>query len=247
MAESPYPYSRQAAKGRGELARWKRSHQANVKCARDIKNLIVSHTQDGQLEADCARTALDWWGFPRVQLVLSNTLRGASGQGFDPDALHWAQTAQVPYEKATGEFRLQADSALLAQFLRQTYDEYQALGMFGPEHCGGADQDYAGKVLVLRPDRLREECWSAQNQVWLGECGFGCSPASRGRAVYATCLGDGEEARWNREDFMGVLDEQYLPDWALERLAELRSPAQEQGEPVQEQNNGPAQGGMEMG
>ena len=182
-----------------------------------------------------------------MQLVLSNTLRGANGQEFDPDALHWAQTAQVPYEKATGEFKIQADTALLAQFLRQTYDEYQALGMFGPEHCGGADQDYAGKVLVLRPDRLREECWSAQNQVWYGECGFGCSPASRGRAVYATCLGDGEEARWNREDFMGMLDEQYLPDWAMGRLAQLRGPSQEQGEPVQQQTEGPAQGGMEMG
>ena len=279
MAESPYPYSRQAAKQRGELARWKRSHQANVKCARDIKNLIVSHTQDGQLEADCARAALDWWGFPRVQLVLSNTLRGASGQGFDPDALHWAQTAQVPYEKATGEFKLQADSALLAQFLRQTYGEYQALGMFGPGHCVEADPDYAGKVLVLRPDRLREECWSAQNQVWLGEGGFAGAPTRaqrsgsrgerrskganavfaaggnevertlrrRGRAVFATCLGDGEEARWNREDFMGVLDGQYLPDWAMGRLAQLRGPSQEQGEPVQEQAEGPAQGGMEMG
>lgn len=247
MAEALYPYSRQEAKGRGELARWKRNHQANVKCARDIKNLIASHTQDGRLETDCARTALDWWGFPRVQFVLSNTLRGASGQGFDPDALHWARTSHVPYEKANGEFKIQADSALLAQFLRQTYDEYQALGMFGPEHCGGADQDYAGKVLVLRPDRLREECWSAQNQLWYGECGFGCSPASRGRAVYATCLGDGEEARWNREDFMGVLDEQYLPDWAMKRLAELRSTAQEPSEPVQEQAEGPTQGGMEMG
>ncbi len=60
-----------------------------------------------------------------------------------------------------------------------------------------------------------------------GEGGFGCSPESRGRAVYATCLGDGEKTRWNRDDFLGVLDEQYLPDWAREKLEELRGPNQE--------------------
>ena len=57
--------------------------------------------------------------------------------------------------------------------------------------------------------------------------------------MFATCLGDGEEARWNRSDFIGVLDEQYLPEWAAERLAGLRGPAQEQAD-------GPAQDGMEM-
>ena len=70
--------------------------------------------------------------------------------------------------------------------------------------------------------------------------GLGCSPTARGRAVYAACLGDGEKTRWNRTDFMGVLDEQYLPDWAMEKLAELRGPEQEQAD-------APAQGGMEMG
>ena len=46
-------------------------------------------------------------------------------------------------------------------------------------------------------------------------------------------------ARWNRSDFAGALDEQYLPDWAAEKLAELRGPAQEQPD-------GPKMGGMTM-
>lgn len=242
MAETLYPYSQQEAKREGELDRWRQSHRANVKCARDIKNLIASRARDGQLEADCARTALDRWGFPRVQFVLSNTLRGASGLEFDQDALHWARTAYVPPDKGNGEFKVQADAALLSQFLQQTYAGYQALGMFGAEYCIAGQLDYAGKVLILRPDRLKEGCWSAQNQLWYGECGFGCSPASRGRAVYATCLGDGEKARWNRADFMGALDEQYLPDWAAEKLEELRGSAQDQ-----EQSDGPTLDGMELG
>lgn len=72
-----------------------------------------------------------------------------------------------------------------------------------------------------------------------GESGFGCSATAMGQAVFATCLGDGEKARWERPDFLGVMDEQYLPDWAREKLAELRGDDQEQAD-------GPAQGGMEM-
>ena len=39
---------------------------------------------------------------------------------------------------------------------------------------------------------------------------------------------------------MGIRDEQSLPDWAAEKLAELRTPKQKQAD-------SPAQGGMEMG
>ena len=236
MTEALYPYSREEAKREGELDQWKQSHQANVRCARDINALIASHTQDGQLEPGCARTALDCWGFPRVQFVLSNTLISTGGLGFEPDDLRWARSTFVPPDKSNGEFRIKEDRDMLAQFLQQVHAEYQALGMFGPEHCGAPDQDFTGKVLVLRPDRLKGECWSAQNQLWLGEMGFGCSPTALGRAVYATCLGDGEKTRWDRSDFTGVLDEQYLPDWALERLEKLRGPRQEQ--------SGPTMGGL---
>lgn len=239
MTNNLCSFSRQEAQSLGRLAQWKESHQDNIKCARDIDNLIASHTQDGRLEPDCARAALDWWGFLRVQFVLSNTLRNASAQGFDPDSLRWARTVYIPPDKTNGEFKVKADTSLLAQFVRQAHTEYQKLGLFGARHCS-TELDYTGKVLILRPAVLKEECWSPRNQLWYGECGFGCSPTARGRAVYATCLGDGEKNRWDRTDFVGVLDEQYLPDWAMERLSELRGPAQEQ-------TDSPTQGGMEMG
>ena len=239
MADNLYTCSRQEAKSLGRLAQWKESHQANINCARDIDSLIASHAQDGQLGADCAQAALERWGFHRVQFVLSNTLRSARTQGFEEDSLKWARMPFVPPDKANGEFKLKSDTALLAQFVQQAHAEFQKLGLFGAKHCS-TELDYEGKVLILRPAVLNEDFLSAKNQLWYGECGFGCSPTSSGRAVYATCLGDGERARWDRADFVGVLDEQYLPDWAAEKLAELRGPAQEQAD-------GPAQGGMEMG
>ncbi len=89
---------------------------------------------------------------------------------------------------------------------------------------------------MLSPDTLKESCWKPENQLWYAESGFGCSPTASGRAVYATCLGDGEKARWDRADFIGVLDEQYLPQWAKEKLEELQAP----------ENDSPAMGGVEM-
>ena len=35
-------------------------------------------------------------------------------------------------------------------------------------------------------------------------------------------LGDGETTRWNRSEFLGIIRDECLPDWAAEKLAELR-------------------------
>ena len=43
-----------------------------------------------------------------------------------------------------------------------------------------------------------------------------------GRSVRCTCLGDGETTRWNRSEFVGIIRDECLPDWAAEKLAELR-------------------------
>lgn len=40
-----------------------------------------------------------------------------------------------------------------------------------------------------------------------------------------TCLGDGEMTRWNRSEFVGILKDECLPDWAAEKLAQLRQAA----------------------
>ena len=89
--------------------------------------------------------------------------------------------------------------------------------------------DYEGRVLVLSPDTLKESCWSPENQLWLAHDGFGCSPHAIGRSIRSTCLGDGEQTRWNRTDFIGVLREELLPDWAKEKLAELQAEQPDMG------------------
>lgn len=60
--------------------------------------------------------------------------------------------------------------------------------------------------------------------------GFGCNPHAIGRSVRCTCLGDGEMTRWNRNEFIGILDDQFLPEWAKTKLAELTAPQQDEPE-----------------
>lgn len=179
-------------------------------------------------------------GFMRTKFVLANTLEQQLPQHrcqYSQENQDWCQQVYVPPDKKYRHyFEVDRGIALTDAFIGQTREAYQALGLFGPEHCEGNrhKQDFTDKVLLLSPDVLREDYWSLRNQLWLGESGFGCSPTSSGRAVYATCLGDGEKARWNRTDFIGVLKEEFLPDWAKEKLDELQTQKQQ----------GPTMGGM---
>lgn len=69
-------------------------------------------------------------------------------------------------------FRLNVQCArAVEQAIRDCAGEaYQAPALFGPEHCAGDrhELDYKGKVLVLSLEALRESCWNARNQLWLG-------------------------------------------------------------------------------
>lgn len=93
------------------------------------------------------------------------------------------------------------------------------------EHCTPNDyrESIENKVVVIRAERLRPEYRTADNQLVLATGGFGTAANSRGRAVYTVNLHSGKETRWNREDILGVLKPEYMPDWAKERLAIIQA------------------------
>lgn len=238
-----YPNSRAEACRLGQTQMHEDSFRLNMDCARAIEQAIRDHFDeaDETLAEGCAQSVLEQFGFKRVNFVLANSLKQMGCPELISEEIHqWGRGTYIPSDsKYNRYYAVDTAAPLLEAFIGQARDAYQALGLFGPEHCAGdrQEQDFKGKVLVLSPDTLRESCWDPRNMLWLGEGGFGCSPSSSGRAVYATCLGDGEKTRWNRSDFTGVLDEQFLPDWTTEKLEELRGPQQEQ-------NSGPTMGGI---
>ncbi|MCR6546130.1 hypothetical protein [Dehalobacterium formicoaceticum] len=97
------------------------------------------------------------------------------------------------------------------------------LSPFASEHCTPNDygQSIENKVVVIRAERLRPEYRTADKQLVLAVGGFGAYANARGRAVYTVNLYSGKESRWNREDILGVLKPEYLPDWAKEQLKQI--------------------------
>ena len=226
-----YPYSVKEARERNELSLWRESHRANIACRGAIEDAIRRSFDGMHLDKDCITPVLDEYGYKRTAWVLANTLHELEWDGrFSPANKQWAERRCIPQdERHNAAITVRSHPAVLDGFVTLYRKAYQKLGLFGSEHCFGdrAEQDYTAKVLVLSPDTLKESFWSQENQLWYAHDGFGCSPHAIGRSVRCTCLGDGEMTRWNRDEFIGVLDEQFLPEWAQEKLAELTAPRQE--------------------
>ena len=227
-----YPYSAKEARERNELSLWRESHRANIACREAIEDTIRQNFDGMYLNEDCLVPVLAAYGYKRTERVLTATLQELSWDGrFSLANKQWAERHYIPQdERHNAEITIRSHPAVLDGFVSFYRKAVQALNLFGAEHCVGdrAEQDYTGKVLVLSPDTLKESCWSQENQLWYAHDGFGCAPHAIGRSVRCTCLGDGEMTRWNRHEFIGVLDEKYLPDWAREKLMELTAPRQEE-------------------
>ena len=226
-----YPWTAEEARRGGKIEIWRASHKANIACRDAIEEAIRQSFDGMHLKEDCLQPVLDEFGYKRTSWVLSNTLQMLKWDGrFSPANKHWAEKTFIPADlNHNSDFVIRSHPAVLDGFVDLYRKAYQKLGLFGGEHCIGdrAEQDFTGKVLVLSPDTLKESCWSQENQLWYAHDGFGCSPHAIGRSVRCTCLGDGEMTRWNRSEFVGVLDDKYLPEWAKEKLTELAAPKQD--------------------
>lgn len=96
---------------------------------------------------------------------------------------------------------------------------------FTLEHCipNDYEESIENKVVVIRAECLRPEYCTADKQLVLATGGFGTHANARGRAVYTVNIYSGKEARWNREDILGTVKPEYMPDWANERLKQIEA------------------------
>lgn len=94
---------------------------------------------------------------------------------------------------------------------------------FTPAHCFPNDyrESIENKVAIIRAESLRPEYRTANEQLVLVTGGFGAQGNARGRAVYTLNLYSGKEARWNRENILGVIKPEHMPDWTKERLKQI--------------------------
>ena len=94
--------------------------------------------------------------------------------------------------------------------------------LFSTNDCidGSTEQNYYKRILVLKPEKLKEEVKDKKYQLWLPYSDtFGCHSEARGKAIYAVCLYDGEVStvNWRREDFLGVLQPDKIPPFVSEK------------------------------
>ena len=232
-----YPYSAKDAMKRGEIEKWRESFRENCACAGGIDILIRENFDGMHLKDGTVEKIVELYGYKRVEHVLANTVQERRGDGrFRPDNRAWAESHYIPEDEMHNYcFAARSHSAILDGFISNYRKLVMNLGMFDQKQCepDSRDLDYTGKVLVLSPNTLKEEYWSPENQLWLAESGFGCSPTARGRSILCTCLGDGEQTRWNRNDFVGVLKDEFLPDWAKESLKQYQRPEQAEKQEMQ--------------
>jgi hypothetical protein len=222
-----YPYSLEEAQRQNVVEQWLDSRTDNARCRKSIETAIIREFDDGTLKPGCAKSVIDEYGYKRAGWVLASSIQVTGVDGaFSNDCMAWAKRTFLPdvaWEKATQSICVKLKPEIIEAFAKQYRDEIQALDMFDASHCepNTNEQDFTGKVLVLSPDTLCEECWKPTDQLWYAHDGFGCSPTARGRSVRCTCLSDGEETRWNRHEFLGVLRDECMPDWAQEKLEQL--------------------------
>ena len=133
------------------------------------------------------------------------------------------------YEKAVGSsdyFEMMTEFVARAQAQLEAVKAERVetpIPLFTKEHCKQNDysQSIENKVVVIRPECLLPEYRTAVKQLVLATGGFGTHGNARGRAVYTVNLYSDKEARWNREDILGVLKPEFMPDWAAEKLKQV--------------------------
>jgi len=84
-------------------------------------------------------------------------------------------------------------------------------------------ENYENKLLILNPAALREKYRYEEYQYFFAQAGFGCDPGKLGTKVFGKFLIDGEETSFHRYNFLGVADEEKLPEWAKMKLMQLTS------------------------
>lgn len=237
--KSIYRHSFYEAKRLNELDKWRESFAENQRC-RDFIDEMVRENYDGMhIKGEIPQKTVAEFGFDRTRWVLANHIQHYDYDGrISPQNKAWASDIYIqrpeewelkkdPYIRDHNtSFLLNSHNTLVDYLADQVQQMYAALNLYDHRHRVQGnihEQDYTGKLLILREDVLKESCRTPENQLFYAQSGFGCSPAASGRAVFGQFLIDGEKTRFNREDFIGICDERYLADWAKEKLTEICS------------------------
>ena len=228
MDEPLYRYSVRYARENGEIPDWRDSYRANIRCRDGIDRKIAEDFDGWHLSDGCVPDLCREFGIDRVGWVLANTVQLADWDGrYRPSTREWADSFPIPDspEDRRWEFQLHSHPEIVNGMTGLYRKFVQSLGLHDRNDCleDSGVEDYTGKVLILNPDILKDEYKTGDYQYFLAESGFGCNPSSLGSKVFGQFLLDGEKTYFARSEFIGIADESRMPEWALEKLDEIRN------------------------
>ena len=249
-----YRGSRDAAKLADELELWARSYAENISCAKAIVRNIGAGYDGSRLDQDTARRVIDEFGYDRVNWVMAATVQqGGHERRISDENKSWAAAFRMPpHRTETIDYRVDSPPGLLDIFINQARRAWQELGLFSRGHCLSDSKElaWAGKLLVLNPDKLAEGQKSPFHQIVLATGETAGGPAFP--VVRGSLLWDGEKREFDRSDIIGVLDLTRLSSSERERLEELAWPealqalTREQARQQQEQSGAEQTPGLSM-
>lgn len=218
-----YIFSLDEARHLNEVGLWRESHKANLECVKAIENAIARDYDNNQLDENCARSVIDEYGFNRVNFILKVNLQLISKEDLriSSENRAWGKNFYIPQSNMRSEYRINRHPLLINGFVNEARSEWDKLGLFDSSHCVQSDEslDYEGKVLIISPNRLKDEYKTPEDQLFYATGGFGCHPEKMGRKVFGCFLKDGEETAWDRGAFLGIIRDECLPQWAANKIA----------------------------
>ena len=149
-----YRFSREEARSHDVIKEWRDSYHENCNCAFAIGESITANYQDNRL-GDCLTPVVERFGIDRVNWVLANTIQQADYDGrYSRQNKEWAKSFYIPKDENNCYFCVKSHPCLVDGMADMARKYWSDLGLFDRTHCED-EQDYTGKLLVMKAETLR--------------------------------------------------------------------------------------------
>ena len=219
-----YRHAFSEAKCNDDIFSWRESRKENIRCRDYLDSEIREKFDDAHLPPECVGNTVKEFGCDRTMWVIANTINERTHDGrICCENRDWASSLRIPNNRSNYDFALDSHSCLVEGLANQVRQMYNEIGLFNGKHIAKSNesQNYAGKLLILCDSVLKEECRTPENQLFLAGGGFGCDPDASGRKIFGQFLSDGEQTHFNRSDFVGIIADEHIPQWAKEKLEQI--------------------------
>lgn len=96
--------------------------------------------------------------------------------------------------------------------------------VIGRDACESiAERDLRHEIIVVDPSVMSREYVGAERQLCIATGGNGCSPEGLGVKVFCKNIYTGGDVTWYRQDILGIIKPDCIPQWAKDKIAELES------------------------